>query len=250
MRNTAAVLKRELMASFFTPLAYVLLVVFLLWNGGVFALLMQSFATAETELSGSRGPLQILFGGSILYFLPVLIVCPALTMRTFAEERRSGTLETLLTAPLRDVEVVLGKYLALLVVYAAIWAPTLLYALVVKRYGPVDWGALGAAYLGTMLIGAAFLALGMLMSALASNQVIAFILGFAATSGAMFLVGLGKYVFTEESDQAFYGYVNLWDHMEHFSVGVVDTRHLVYYVSVAALGVFLTVRAVGARRGA
>ena len=174
--------------------------VFLLWNGGVFSLLMQNFAT-EPEISGSRGPLQMLFGGSILYFLPILLFCPALTMRSFAEERRTGTFETLMTAPVRDVEVVFGKYLALLVVFASLWAPTLLYALVIKRYGPVDWGALAAAYTGTMLIGAAFLSLGMLMSALARSQVTAFILGFAATGGLMFLLGLGKYVFTEEREQ-------------------------------------------------
>jgi ABC-2 type transport system permease protein len=249
VRRVWAIFKRELLASYGTPLAYVILVVFLLWNGGVFALLMQNFA-AEPEISGSRGPLQLLFGGSILYFLPILLFCPALTMRTFAEERRSGTLETLMTAPLRDLEVVLGKYAALLVVYASLWIPTLLYALVVKRYGPVDWGALGAAYAGTYLIGAAFLALGMLVSALARSQVVAFILAFALTGGVMFLLGLGKYVFTEEREQAFYSYINLWEHMEHFSVGVVDTRHVVYYVSVAALGVFLTVRALEARRGA
>lgn len=244
-----AIYKRELMASFWTPLAYILLVVFLLWNGGVFALLMQNFAT-QPEISGSRGPLQLLFGGSILYFLPILLFCPALSMRAFAEERRSGTFETLMTAPVRAVEVVLGKYLALVTVYTTLWAPTLLYALVIKRYGPVDWGALAAAYLGTILIGAAFLGLGLLMSALSRSQVVAFILAFAATGGAMFLLGLGKYVFTEERDQAFYSYINLWEHMEHFAVGVVDTRHVVYYASVAALALFLTVRAVEARKGA
>lgn len=249
MKRIWAVFKRELLSNYWTPLAYVVLVVFLLWNGGVFSLLMQNFATSP-EISGSRGPLQMLFGGSILYFLPILLFCPALTMRSFAEERRSGTLETLMTAPVHAVEVVFGKYLALLVVYASMWAPTLLYALVIKRYGPVDWGALGAAYVGTMLIGAAFLALGLLMSALSRSQVIAFILAFAATGGLMFLLGLGRYVFTEEHDQAFYSYINLWEHMEHFSVGVVDTRHVVYYASVAALALFLTVRAVEARKGA
>ncbi len=243
-----AVYKRELLANFWTPLAYVLLVVFLLWNGGVFALLIQNFAS-DPEISGSRGPLQLLFGGSILYFLPILLFCPALAMRTFAEERRSGTLETLMTAPVREVDVVLGKYFAVLTVFITLWLPTLLYALVLKRYGPIDWGALAASYLGTFLIGAAFLALSILMSAFARSQVVAFILAFAATSGGMFLLGLGKYVFTEEREQSFYTYINLWEHMEHFSVGVVDTRHVVYYLSVVALGLFLTVRAVEARRG-
>lgn len=249
MRATWAIYKRELQSAFYTPLAYVILVVFLLWNGGVFSILMQSFA-ANPELSSARGPLQLLFGGSILFFLPLLLFCPAITMRLLAEERRTGTLETLLTAPVRDFEVVFAKYLAALTVFASLWAPTLLYAIVIRRYGPVDWGALGAAYLGTTLVGAAYLSIGLFASALSRSQVVAFILGFAGTGGLMFLLGLAKYAFTQEQDQAFFTYIDMWGHMEHFSVGVVDSRHVVYYLSVAALGLFLTVRAVEARRGA
>jgi ABC-2 type transport system permease protein len=248
VKSAWAVFKRELLAAYATPLAYVILVVFLLWNGGVFSLLMETFANPGM-VSGARGPMQLLFGGTILYFLPVLLFCPALAMRSFAEERRSGTLESLMTAPVRDIEIVLGKYAALVTVYATLWAPTLLYALVIRRYGPVDWGALAAGYFGTMLIGAAFLALSMLASAIASNQIIAFVLGFAVTGGAMFLLGLGRFVFTDENDQSFFGYVNLWDHMDHFAVGVVDSRHVVYYASVIALGLFLTTRALDERRG-
>lgn len=249
MRVTWAIFKRELAASFYTPLAYVLLVVFLLWNGGTFVLLLQQFAS-NPEISGSRGPLQLLFGGSILYFLPILLFCPAITMRSFAEERRAGTLEALMTAPVRDVEVVLGKYFAALVVYGAMWAPTTLYALVVRRLGraAVDWGALGAAYLGTLLLGAAFVALGILASALARSQITAFILGFALTSG-LFLAGLGKYVFESETQQAFFAHLNQWEHMEEFAVGVVDTRRLVFYLSIAALALFQSVRVLEARKG-
>lgn len=248
MRAFLAVFKRELRAMFWTPLAYVILVVWLLWNGGVFSLYMQMFAQ-QPEVSGSRGPLQLFFGGSLLYFLPMLLFCPALTMRSFAEERRAGTLETLLTAPVRDIEVVLAKYAALLVTYATLWAPTLCYALVVRRYGAVDWTALGAAYFGTMLVGASFLSLGLWMSALARSQVMAFILAFALTSGLMFLLGLGRYAVTDEGTQQFYSYFNLWEHMEHFSVGIVDTRHVVYYLSVVMLGLFFSVRTLEARRG-
>jgi ABC-2 type transport system permease protein len=247
MRKAWTIYKRELMSMYWTPLAYVVLVVFLLWMGVLFSLVMRSFATTP-EISGSRGPLQMLFGQSVLYFIPLLIFCPALTMRTFAEERRAGTLETLMTAPVREVEIVLGKYAAALTIYASMWAPTMLYALVIKRYGPVDWGALGAAYAGTLLIGAAFLALGILASAIARSQVTAFILGFAGIGG-WFLFGLGKYVFTEERQQTFFSYINLWEHMDHFSVGVVDSRHVAYYLSVTALALFLCVRALEARRG-
>ncbi len=246
MRVTWAIYKRELAASFYTPLAYVLLVVFLLWNGAVFSFLLQQFA-ANPEISGSRGPLQLLFG-SILYFLPILLFCPAITMRSFAEERRAGTFEALMTAPVRDIEVVLGKYLAALSVYAVLWAPTALYALVIRKFGTVDWGALGAAYFGTMLLGAAFVALGVLASAMARSQVTAFILGFAMTSG-LFLAGLGKYVFESETQQAFFSHLNQWEHMEEFGVGVVDSRRVVFYLSIAALAVFQSVRVLEARKG-
>ncbi len=247
MRAVWAIFKRELAAAFYTPMAYVILVVFLLWNGGTFVLLLQQFA-ANPEITGSRGPLQLLFGGSILYFLPILLFCPALTMRSFAEERRAGTLEALMTAPVRDGEVVLAKYLAALLVYCVLWAPTALYALVIRKFGTVDWGALGAGYLGTLLLGAALLALGVLASALARSQVTAFIMAFALTSG-LFLAGLGKYVFESESQQALFSHLNQWEHMEEFAVGVVDTRRLVYYLSVAALALFLSVRVLESRKG-
>lgn len=247
MRATWAIYKRELASTFYTPLAYVILVVFLLWNGGTFVLLLQQFA-ANPEITGSRGPLQLLFGGSILYFLPILLFCPALTMRSFAEERRAGTLEALMTAPVRDVEVVLAKYFAALTVYATLWAPTALYALVIRKFGAVDWGALGAGYLGTMLLGSALLALGILASAMARSQVTAFIMAFALTSG-LFLAGLGKYVFESEAQQAFFAHLNQWEHMEEFAVGVVDTRRVVFYLSVAAIALFQSVRVLEARKG-
>jgi ABC-2 type transport system permease protein len=247
VRTVWAIFKRELAAAFYTPLAYVILVVFLLWNGGTFVLLLQQFA-ANPEITGSRGPLQLLFGGSILFFLPILLFCPALTMRSFAEERRAGTLESLMTAPVRDVEVVLAKYLAALLVYIVLWTPTILYALVIRKFGAVDWGALAAGYLGTLLLGAALLALGVLASALARSQVTAFIMAFALTSG-LFLAGLGKYVFESEAQQALFSHLNQWEHMEEFAVGVVDTRRVVYYLSVAALALFQSVRVLESRKG-
>ncbi len=247
MRASFAIFKRELAQNFYTPMAYVILVVFLLWNGGTFVLLLQQFAS-NPQISGSRGPMQLLFGGSILFFLPMLLFCPALTMRAFAEERRSGTLEALMTAPVRDVEVVLGKYLAALVVYVVLWAPTILYAMVLRKFGPLDWGALGAAYLGTFLLGAALLSLGLLASALARSQITAFILGFAFTSG-LFLLGIGKYVFESESQQMFFSYFNQWEHMEEFQVGVVDSRRVVFYLSVVALSLYQTTRVVESRQG-
>lgn len=247
MRAAWAIYKRELVAAFYAPLAYVVMVSFLVFNGVVFYFFMQLVADRPT-LTGTRGPLQLFFGSTILSVLTLMIFCPAVTMRTLAEEWRTRTAETLFTAPVSEASVVLGKFAGALTVYASLWLPTLLYALVVRRYGPVDWGALASAYAGVGLVGCAFVGIGVLMSAVARTQVTAFVGSFGVIGGAMFALGLGRYIFTEESQQRFFSYVNLWEHMEHFSVGVLDTRQVVYYLSVTVLALSLAVRALGTRR--
>ncbi len=247
MRATWAIYKRELIANFCSPLAYAVMVSFLVFNGVVFFFLLKLVASQPT-LTGARGPLQMFFGSTVLSVLTLLIFCPAITMRTFAEERRSRTFETLLTAPVTDESVVIGKYLGAMTLYAALWAPTLLYALVIRRYGPVDWWALGAAYVGMLLVGSAFISLGMLASSLSRSQVAAFVLAFAAIGGVMFTLGLGSYVFTDEPYTRFFSYVNLWEHLERFSLGVIDSRAVVYYGSVSLLALTFTVRALRAVR--
>lgn len=249
MRTAWAIYKRELVANFFAPLAYVVMVSFLVFNGVVFWFFMKITAS-NPAVVGAKGPLQMFFGSTILSVLSLMIFCPALTMRTFAEERRARTIETLLTAPVTDEAVVAGKFLGAFTTYAALWVPTLLYALVVRRYGPVDWTALAGAYTGVLLVGGAFIALGVLMSALARSQVTAFVMSFAAIGGVMFTLGLGTYIFQEEAQRRFFSYLNLWDHLEHFSVGIVDSRAVVYYGSVIAFALAMTVRAVGARKEA
>lgn len=249
MRAAWAIYKRELIGTFCSPLAFAVMVSFLLFNGVVFYFFMDLVAS-NPSLSGTRGPLQLFFGSTILSVLTLMIFCPATTMRAFAEEWRSRTAETLLTAPVTDTAVVLGKYAGSMTLYVSLWLPTVLYSLVVRRYGPVDWGALSAAYAGVTMVGSAFVAIGLLASALASSQVMAFVASFGVIGGAMFALGLGRYLFTEESQLRFFSYVNLWEHMEHFAVGMLDSRQVVYYGSVTVLALSLTVRALAARREA
>lgn len=247
MRTAWAIYKRELIGVFCSPLAYVVMVAFLLFNGVLFWFFMRMTAD-NPALTGARSPLQMFFGATILSILTLLVFSPATTMRTFAEERRARTFETLFTAPVTDLSVVVGKYLGAMTFYASLWAPTVLYALVVRRYGSVDWGALAAGYTGMLLIGSAFVALGVLMSALARSQVVAYMLTFLAIGGVMFALGLGSYIFQEESTRQFFSYVNLWEHMEHFSVGLIDSRALVYYGSVAVSALALATRTLSVRR--
>jgi ABC-2 type transport system permease protein len=249
VRAAWAIYKRELIAAFYAPLAYVVMVSFLVFNGVVFYFFMQLVADRPT-LTGTRGPLQLFFGSTILSVLTLMIFCPAVTMRTLAEEWRTRTAETLFTTPVTPTAVVLGKFFGAFTVYASLWLPTFLYALVVRRYGPVDWGALGSAYVGVGLVGSAFVAIGVLMSALARSQITAFVGSFGVIGGAMFALGLGRYIFTDESQQRFFQYVNLWEHMEHFSVGTVDSRQVVYYLSVTVLALSYAARSLDARREA
>jgi len=249
VRALWAIYKRELVSAFYAPLAYVVMVSFLVFNGVVFYFFMQLVADRPT-LTGTRGPLQLFFGSTILSVLTLMIFCPAVTMRTLAEEWRTRTAETLFTTPVTPAAVVLGKFFGAFTVYASLWLPTLLYALVVRRYGPVDWGALASAYAGVGLVGCAFVAIGVLMSALARSQVTAFVGSFGVIGGAMFALGLGRYLFTEEGSQRFFQYVNLWEHMERFSVGTLDSRQVVYYLTVTALALSFAARSLDARREA
>ncbi|MEO7092503.1 MAG: ABC transporter permease subunit [Polyangiales bacterium] len=241
------IFKRELFAYFVTPLAYVLIFAFVLWQGLHFFLLVKSFADAG-EMSIDQGPVQAFFGGDVFYYLPLIIICPAITMRLFAEERRSGTIESLLTTPVSTPGVVMAKFLAALVVYIAMWAPTLLYMIIMRRGSEVDWRVMSVSYLGVIGIGAQYLAIGTMMSAVARSQIIALVLSSLLVLG-VFLLGLGEFVYDEGSvAREVCAYVSIWTQMGELSHGIVDSRRIVFDVTVTALPLFVTVRTVDAWR--
>jgi ABC-2 type transport system permease protein len=247
MRTSWVVLKRELASYFLSPVGYVVLVCFLLLNGISFWLIV-TFVSGEASGQMQSGPLQAFFGGTLLYYLPILVFCPIITMRLLAEEHRNGTIEPLMTAPVQDWEVVLGKYGAALAFYVILWLPTVLYAILVARNGPgFDWGPIGSSYLGTLLIGVLYIAIGTLMSAVSPNQIVAAILGFVVL-GALFFLGLAEYVISDEWWKDIFSYVNLWSHMEDFSKGIIDTRRVVYFVSGSIIALYAAIRLVEARR--
>jgi ABC-2 type transport system permease protein len=248
VRAAWVIAKREMLAFFVSPVAYVVLLGWMLWSGFQFWMLCAYFAQAMSR-GGSENPLGHFFGGTTLFFIPLLVFVPVMTMRLLAEERRSGTIECLLTAPVTDAQVVLGKYLAAVVFWLALWAPTLMYVWLTSRYGDVDLGAVGASYLGILGIGLYYMAIGTLMSAVSRNQIVAAILTFMVL-GFLFLVGILEFVFQDSEYRAVFTYVSVWGHMDAFSKGIVDTRFLVFDLSTAALALYLAVRALGARKGA
>jgi ABC-2 type transport system permease protein len=239
-----AQLKREFTAFFYSPIAYVLLTAAAVLNGVVFLLVIDF-------LSDPRAPqgaaMQMLFGGTIFFWIIVIVLTPLITMRTLAEERHSGTLETLLTAPISDMQVVVAKYLAAVGFYIVLWLPTLAYPLLLSSYSDLDLGPILSGYLGTLGVGMMFTAVGMLGSSLTRNQIIAALISFGAIM-MMFVIGIFDFLGGETSPDSVLHYVNLWTHMEDFGRGIVDTRHLAYYGSVSLLALFCTVQVVQLRR--
>lgn len=244
MNAFLATLSRELRAYFFSPLAYIVMAVLLLVNGFVFWLIV-SFLSDPRAAAGA--PLELFFGQTFFFWLILLFMTPVLTMRLLSEERRSGTIEVLMTAPITEAQVVLGKYVAALSFYIALWVPTLAYAGVIARYGAVDWGPVASGYLGVAGVGALFLAVGVLASAVTRSQLIAALLTFVILV-PMFTFGLLENLVNNEIAKQVFGYLNLWQHMDDFAKGIVDSRRLVYYASATVFLLFLATRTLAVKK--
>lgn len=246
MTGLLAVYRREMLSLWLSPLAWALLTVFLLLQGISFYTILVHFSMSP-DLSVDAGPLQTYFGESIFLVISLLLLCPALTMRLFAEERRSGTLETLLTAPVTPGGVVLGKYLAVLSTYLLMWLPTVLYVLILRGTGEVDWQVVGASYLGVVSIGAGYLSLGTLMSAMTRSQLVAFLLAALCQFG-LFIFGIGEYLLDPGPWFDAASHVSVFSQMSEFAKGIVDLRRLVFDGSLMVGALFITSRVVDSWR--
>ena len=244
MRGLLAVLGRELRAYFFSPLAYIVLTFFLLVQGYYFSLII---AYLSDPRASAGKPLELFFGQTIFTWLVLLFAGTFLTMRLISEELRSGTIETLMTAPVTETQVVLGKYFAAFVFYLFLWAPTLVYVAIVRAATPVDWGPIAASYLGIVGIGALFLSVGVFASATSKNQIVAAIVTFTCLL-VLFSAGLMENLFQGEVAKKILGHMNLWQHMDDWSKGIVDTRRIVYYLTGTGFFLFLTGRALAAKK--
>jgi ABC-2 type transport system permease protein len=233
VRKLFAIVGREWRAYFFSPLAYVILAAYMFLNGLIFwrilAFLSAPGAPRERFLS-------LMFSNTFFWIFTLFLV-PIITMRLLAEERRSGTLEILLTSPVSEATVIFGKFLAALGFFLVIWVPSLFLILWVRSQTPVDLGAVAAGYLGIVLIGAYFMSIGIFASTLTKNQIVAAIIAFAVLI-PIFATGLFQSS-VDPAQQSVVDYLNMWDHMEEFARGVVDTRRLVYYLSGTAFFLFL-----------
>jgi ABC-2 type transport system permease protein len=230
-----ALIKRELSAYFLSPMSYLVWMVFLVASGYFFATSIRDGGTAT-------------LAPTFIYILFLLVfVAPLTTMHLIAEELKSGTLEVLLTDPVSDAVVILGKYAASLLFFCAMLTPTLAYPLILIALGQPEPGPIASGYLGIVLMGALFLAIGVLTSTLASNQIAAAALSFTvlllfwALGRAADSLGPGVW-------QNVLTYLSVFSRFEAFRGGQVDTRSIVYCTTVAGLALFFAVRALGLRR--
>lgn len=247
MRAFLVMLKRELQSYFLSPIGYVTICFFLVVMGISFCLLAAYMAEGARDISVMRA----LFSESIFFWIALLVVVPVITMRGFAEERRSGTFEVLSTAPVSDLGIVLAKYFGALLFFVCMWLPTLSYIWIMRAFSaeqsPVDTGLIVASYLGVVLLGAAYIALGVLCSSLAKNQITAAIIAFAAIFTS-FLIGFAPYLSPDPLLQNIGEYFSSITHMIRFSYGIIDSRPVLLYLSSIVTTLFITVRIVESRR--
>jgi len=234
MRNTWLIARRELASYFTSPIAYAVTAVFLVIVGYFFGLIL--YYSREATM-------RYLFY-NVTTFL--LLIGPALTMRLLAEEHKAGTIELLLTSPVRDGEVVVGKFLAALVLWALMLALTLVYPLLLKLFGNPDPGPIASGYLGLLLAGGAVLALGVVASSLTSNQVIAALVAF----------GLSLMLWLTDAVQglvsgpvgSFFSYLSMSLHFDDFPKGVIDTKDVAFFLTIMVAALFVATRILETRR--
>lgn len=241
MRTSLAIAWKEIQAYFTSPIGYIVALVFLALTGVFFGVsISQDFPEASIESFIQPKDFPITFEHILI------LLAPAMTMRLMAEEQKLGTIELLLTSPVRDWEVVLGKFLASLAFFVGTLALTLYYVVLLFAYGNPDSGPIWTGYLGLILYGATALSVGLLASSLTSNQIVALVVGF----GILLILAL-----MDQASTAVHGVTSTvleqlgpTTHLDDFARGIVDTRHIIYYVTVTAIFLFLTVRSLETRR--
>ncbi len=250
LRAAVAVARRELLAYALSPISYLVAALFLVVQGYSFFLVCQALST---QRASATAVMQYFFGGTFLYWLFLMFVVAVITMRLLAEERQRGTIEPLLTAPISEAAVVLGKYLGAVVFYLCLWAPTLFYVGLLRAYAgdaaAIDPGAIAAGYLGTLLVGLSALAIGLLASSLTRSQVLAAVMCFTALSLLLLSGMLADLYVRNETVRQVLLHTNLFRHMDELGRGIVDSRRVVYHLSLAAAAVFAAGRVLSARPG-
>jgi gliding motility-associated transport system permease protein len=253
MSNILAITQKELKGYFASPIAYVVIGFYALIFGFFFYSLVLYFDRQSMQMMGlgagsppvnvNENMIRPAFLNAMVVFLFVL---PMITMRTYAEEKRSGTIELLLTSPLTDFQIIMGKFFGAMSLYAAMLAVTLIHIGLLFWAAKPEWIPIVTTYLGLLLMGGCFIAVGLLISSLTKNQIVAVMVTFTVFLMLWVINWIASFV--GPTAQAVLNYLSITDHLDDFTRGIIDTKHVVYYVSFIAFGLFLTARAVDTER--
>jgi ABC-2 type transport system permease protein len=255
MRNVLTIIGKELRSYFVSPVAYVVLTGFLLLGGWFFFNLLSRFSlmlTLYTQFQGGEAANRLNLNDYVIaplmhnLSIVLVILIPMITMRAYAEEKKSGTYELLLTSPVRTGELVLGKFLASFLFICIMIGLTGIYPAILLVFGNPEMGVMAAGYLGLLLVATAFVAVGLLTSSFTENQIIAAVSGLVATL-LLYIIG-----WPAETAGNILGpllrYLSITEHFSDMVKGLIDTRGLVYFVSLITLALFLTQRSVESLR--
>ena len=253
MSNVLAIANKELKGYFASPIAYIVIGMYALMFGYFFYALLGYFDQQSTQMAGFGGNAPALnvneqlirpvFLNAMVIFLFIL---PLITMRTYSEEKRSGTMELLLTAPVTDLQIISGKFVGAMGLYAAMLAITVIHVGLLFFFGSPEILPIVTTYVGLLLMGGCFVSVGLLISSLTRNQIVAATVTFAVFLMLWVINWIAS--FTGPTTQDVLNYLSITDHLDDFTRGVIDTKHVVYYVSFIAFGLFLTARSVDTER--
>jgi ABC-2 type transport system permease protein len=248
MRTWWTLVRRELGSHFVSWTGYVVIAVVVFLLGLCFSIMLQALNAEKTEQ-----PLMELFYSSYFFWLILLPAAPVITMRSFAHEKFTGTFETLMTAPVSDLQVVFAKFTGAMIFYVLVWTPLLGCFFVVRHFandpGALDLGTLASTFFGIVLLGGLYMSMGCFASSLTRSQIIAAMFSFALGI-SLFLLSFLSYALAGGGEWLvkLFAHISLMEHMRDFAHGVVDVRALVFYLSLTTLFLFLTLKAVESRR--
>ena len=253
MRNIIAIAQKELRSYFASPIAYVTIGFFALLYGYFYVTLLSYFVRTSMQMGQFGQGQQAININQVMIrnltqnlLILVLFLMPMVTMRTYSEEKRSGTIELLLTSPLADFQIILGKFLGALALWGAMLAVSAIHIGILFVYGNPEWKPILTGYVGLLLFGACFISVGLFISSLTKNQIVAGM----ATFGVFLFLWVINWIgsFSGPTVSELTNYLSIVDHFEDFGKGVIDTTHLIYYFSVIVFGLFLTAKSVESER--
>jgi ABC-2 type transport system permease protein len=254
MSNILAIANKELKSYFSGPIAYIVIGLWALLYGYFFVAILSFFVRQSMQMGqlGMQGPQAMNVNQQLIrpllqnVLILILFLMPMVTMRSYSEEKRSGTIELLLTSPLTDFQIILGKFLGAMALYGCMLAVTLIHVGLLFAYGRPEWKPIVTAYVGLLLMGGCFISLGLFISSLTKNQIVAGMVTFAVFLLLWIITWIGS--FSGPTVDKVTQYLSIVDHYDDFGKGVLDTTHFVYYISFITFGLFLTAKSVDSER--